>query len=183
MQETGVITAKQIGEVDITAIATENPSIKAMCRVFVVRDMEDSEIHFDSSLNVNSLEVSGIDYNGNTAIDIKEKIITNLEIEIVNYQNQKLQDTDIVGTGSKILVKEDEKVLRRYQIIIYGDANSDGKINSVDLLVLQRHILEIEKLEGIFQKACNIAKNGKKPTSVDLLLIQRHILNLQTIEQ
>ena len=183
MQETGVITAKQIGEVDITAIATENPSIKAMCRVFVVRDMEDSEIHFDSSLNVNSLEVSGIDYNGNTAIDIKEKIITNLEIEIVNYQNQKLQDTDIVGTGSKILVKEDGKILRKYQIIIYGDANGDGKINSVDLLVLQRHILEIENLDGIFKKACNIAKNGKKPTSVDLLLIQRHILNLQTIEQ
>jgi len=59
----------------------------------------------------------------------------------------------------------------------------DGKINSVDLLVLQRHILEIENLDGIFKKACNIAKNGKKPTSVDLLLIQRHILGLQTIEQ
>jgi len=123
VQETGVITAKQIGEVEITAIATENPAIKAMCRVFVVRNMEDSEIHFDSSLNVNSLEVSGIDYDQNTVADIKDKITTNLEIEIVDYQNQKLQDTDIVGTGSKILVKEDGKILRKYQIIIYGDAN------------------------------------------------------------
>ena len=68
-------------------------------------------------------------------------------------------------------------------MIIYGDSNGDGKINSIDLLILQRHILEIETIEPIFKKACNINKNGKKPTSVDLLLIQRHILNLQTIEQ
>ena len=94
-----------------------------------------------------------------------------------------MQDNDKVGTGSKIRVKEDDKVLREYQVIIYGDANGDGKINSIDLLVLQRHILEIEKIEPIFKKACNIAKNGKKPTSIDLLLIQRHILGLQIIEQ
>lgn len=145
--------------------------------------MDDSEIHFDTSLTVTSLEVSGIDISENTVADIKQKITTDLEIEIVNYQNQILQDTDIVGTGSKIRVKEAGKILRQYQIIIYGDSNGDGKINSVDLLVLQRHILEIEPIEEIFRKACNINKNGKKPSSVDLLLIQRHILGLQMIEQ
>ena len=67
--------------------------------------------------------------------------------------------------------------------MLYGDINGDGKINSVDLLVLQRHILEIQTIEEIFQKAGNINKNGKKPTSVDLLLIQRHILELQIIKQ
>ena len=67
--------------------------------------------------------------------------------------------------------------------MLYGDINGDGKINSIDLLVLQRHILEIEKIEGVAYKAGNINKNGKKPTSVDLLLIQRHILGLKIIEQ
>lgn len=181
--QNGVITAKQIGETDIAVVASENPEIKAYCKVIVVRKMEDSEIHFDSSLAVNSLEISGIDYAQNTVADIKNKITTDLEIEIVNYENRTLQDTDLVGTGSKIYVKEDGNILREYQIIIYGDANGDGKINSVDLLVLQRHILEIKKLNPIFKKACNIAKNGKKPTSVDLLLIQRHILKLQIIKQ
>ena len=183
VQQRGVITAKQIGETEITVFANENPEIKASIKVIVVRKMEDSEIHFDSSLSVNSLEISGIDYKENTVADIKDKITTNLQIEIVNYENKILQDTDLVGTGSKIYVKEDDKILREYKIIIYGDANGDGRINSVDLLVLQRHILEIEKIEPIFRKACNIGKNGKKPTSVDLLLIQRHILKLQIIEQ
>lgn len=183
IQEKGMITAKQEGEATIMASSNENPSIQTECKLIVVRQMDDSEIHFDSSLTVNSLEISGIDYNKNTVADMKQKITTDLEIEIVNYKNEILQDTDMVGTGSKIQVKEDGQILRQYQIIVYGDANGDGKINSVDLLVLQRHILEIEPIEEIFRKASNINKNGKKPTSVDLLLIQRHILGLQIIEQ
>ncbi len=183
IQEQGIITAKQEGETILIATANENPNIQAKCQLKVVRKIEDSEIHFDSSLTVNNLEISGLDVNQNTVADMKQKITTNLEIEIVNYQNQILQDQDIVGTGSKIGIKENGSLLRQYQILLYGDANGDGKINSIDLLVLQRHILEIEEMDGIFKKATNIHKNGKKPSSVDLLLIQRHILGLQKIEQ
>lgn len=181
--ENGVITAKQEGTTSLIASSKENPNILAECILYVVRKMDDSEISFETPLKVNSLEISGIEYDNNKVSDIKEKIKTDLEIEVVNYKNEILQEKDPVGTGSKILVKEDGKVLRKYQIIIYGDANGDGKINSVDLLVIQRHILEIEPLEDIFRKASNINKNGKKPTSIDLLLIQRHILDLQLIEQ
>ena len=181
--ENGIITAKKEGSTNLIASSKENPNILAECKLYVVRKMDDSEIYFDSPLKVNSLEVSGIEYDNNKVSDIKEKIKTDLEIQIVNYKNEILQEKDSVGTGSKILVKEDGKLLRKYQIIVYGDANGDGKINSVDLLVIQRHILEIEPLEEIFRKASNINKNGKKPTSIDLLLIQRHILDLQLIEQ
>ncbi len=145
--------------------------------------MEDSEIHFDSSLTVNSLEVSGIDYKENTVADILNKITTDLEVDIVNYKDELLTNEDIVGTGSKIRIKENGKILRQYKIIIYGDATGDGKINSFDLLVIQRHVLEIEPLEEIFRKASNISKNGKNPNSLDLLLIQRHILELEPIKQ
>lgn len=183
VDEKGEITAHQEGESTIIAMAEEDNSIRQECQVVVVRKMEDSEIHFDSSLTVNSLEVSGIDYHKNTVAAIKESITTDLEVELVNAQNEILQDTAVVGTGNKIRIKESGKVLREYKIIVYGDSNGDGKINSVDLLVLQRHILEIQPIEEIYRKASNINKTGKKPTSVDLLLIQRHILGLQIIEQ
>lgn len=179
----GFITANQEGETLIVVASKENSNIKANCKLYVVRKMEDSEIHFDTSLNVNSLEISGINYDENTAKDIKQKIITDLEIEIVNTKGKILSDTDIVGTGTKVQIKENGKLLREYKIILYGDSNGDGKINSVDLLVLQRQILEIQPIEEIYRKASNISKNGKKPTSVDLLLIQRHILGLKIIEQ
>ena len=179
----GLISAHKEGETTIYAISEENANIKKGCKIVVVRKMEDAEIHFDSSLNVNSLEISGIDYEENTVADIKSKITTDLEIEIVNNKDEVLAETDIVGTGSKIRIKENGNILREYIILIYGDVNGDGKINSVDLLVLQRHILEMEKMEGIYIKAANTRKDGKKPTSVELLLIQRHILGMQIIEQ
>ena len=183
VDENGVITAKQEGETIISGIARENSEVKQDCKVIVIRKMEDSEIHFDSSLTLNSSEISGINYNKNTVSDIKQLITTNLEIEIVNNKNEILADKEFVGTGSKIRIKENGQILREYQIIIYGDVNGDGKINSIDLLVLQRHILEIQPLEGICLKAGNVRKTGSKPSSVDLLLIQRHILEIQIIEQ
>lgn len=183
IQEKGIITANQEGECIIFAKSKENENIQAQCNVIVVRQMDDSEIHFDSSLTVNSLEISGIKEKQNTVAEIKQKITTDLEIQIVNHKNEILKDSDLVGTGSKIQVKENGNILRQYQIILYGDNNGDGKINSIDLLVLQRHLLEIEPIQEIFRKASNIRKNGNKPSSIDLLLIQRHILGLQEIEQ
>ena len=183
IDENGVITAQKEGETIIYAISEENENIKAKCKITVVRKMQEAEVQFTAPLILNNLDVSGIDYNQNTVGDIKNNIISNLEIVIVNSNNEILSDDAIIGTGNKIQVKEDGKILKEYQIIIYGDVNGDGKINSVDLLVLQRHILEIETLDDIYQKSANIRKNGNKPSSVDLLLIQRHILVLQIIKQ
>lgn len=183
VDEHGNIEAKQEGIATITVKSKENEKIKKECNVTVVRKMEDWEIHFDSSLNINSLEISGIDYDKNKVIDLKNLITTDLDLEFVNYKEENLEDNDIVGTGTKILVKENGLLLREYKIIVYGDSNGDGKINSTDLLVLQRHILELKKLDSIFMKASNVRKTSSKPSSVDLLLIQRHILGFQEIEQ
>lgn len=183
IDENGVITAQKEGETIIYAISEENENIKAKCKITVVRKMQEAEVQFTAPLILNNLDVSGIDYTQNTVGDIKNNIISNLEIVIVNSNNEILSDDAIIGTGNKIQVKEDGKILKEYQIIVYGDVNGDGKINSVDLLVLQRHILEIETLDDIYQKSANIRKNGNKPSSVDLLLIQRHILGLQIIKQ
>ena len=183
IDENGVITAQKEGETTIYAIAEENEDIKAECKIIVVRKMQESEVQFKAPLSLNDLDVSGIDYTQNTVEDIKRKIISNLEIEIVNSNNEVLEEDQLVGTGNKIQAKENGKVLREYQIILYGDVNGDGKINSVDLLVLQRHILEIETLGEIYQKSANIRKTANNPSSVDLLLIQRHILGLQIILQ
>lgn len=183
IDEDGIIIAKQIGETNVIASSKENADIKSICRVIVVRKMEDSEIHFEAPLKVNILEVSGINYKENTVSNIKKLIRTELEIDIVNNKGQLLEDVDLVGTGSKIRVKEDGKILREYKVILYGDNNGDGKINGIDLLVLQRHILEIERMSDIYMKSANIRKTAPKPTSIDLLLIQRHILEIQFIEQ
>ncbi|MCI9063940.1 MAG: SH3 domain-containing protein, partial [Clostridia bacterium] len=183
IEQDGEITAKTQGSTIINVTSDENSNIKVECKLFVVRKMDESEVIFDSSIKLDGLNISGIDYKNNTVLYIKNKISTDLDIEVVNNKNQILKDEDLIGTGSKIRLKEDGKILREYTIILYGDANGDGKINSIDLLVLQRHILEIELLQNIYKEAANIRKTANKPTSIDLLLIQRHILELQIIQQ
>ena len=178
----GNIIAKDIGNTKIF-VKSLDTNIQKSIEIQVIEKLDESEISFDESLVINANEISGIDYKNNTVNNFKQLIKTDYEIKIFNFKDEELEDADLIGTGSKVKIYKDNNILREYKIILYGDVTGDGKINSVDLLVLQRHILELEKFDGIFLKAGNINKNGKNPSSVDLLLIQRHILNLKIIEQ
>ena len=180
----GKITAIKEGKTKII-VKSEDSKIEKQIEITVRKKLDENELKFDENLTIKGNIISGFDYKNMTVENIKKYITTNYKIQIENYKGEILQDKNLSGTGSKIkIIKEDtSEILAEYQVLLYGDINGDGKINSIDLLVLQRHILEIEKIDDIFRKAGNINKNGKKPTSVDLLLIQRHILELKEIEQ
>ena len=166
-----------------------NNLIQKSVEVKVIKKLTEDELKFDESLTIQGNIISGFNYNNMTAENIKNYITTIYEIKIENYSGETIENNQLVGTGSKIKIirttqtNNTTETIAEYTVVLYGDVNGDGKINSVDLLVLQRHILEIQTIDEIFQKAGNINKNGRKPTSVDLLLIQRHILGLQIINQ
>ena len=166
-----------------------NNLIQKSVEVKVIKKLTEDELKFDESLTIQGNIISGFNYNNMTAENIKKHITTIYEIKIENYSGETIENNQLVGTGSKIKIirttqtNNTTETIAEYTVVLYGDVNGDGKINSVDLLVLQRHILEIQTIDEIFQKAGNINKNGRKPTSVDLLLIQRHILGLQIINQ
>lgn len=182
IDEAGNIEAKKQGETTIT-IKTDENAIEKQVKVTVLKKLEENEVIF-TDLTVNGNEISGLAIPNNTVGNIKNKIETQYEIEIYNKKGEVLLEEQLVGTGAQIWLKDEQnQLVAKYDVIVYGDLNGDGKINSIDLLILQKHILEIEPLEGVFYKAGNINKNGKKPSSVDSLLIQRHILDLKKIEQ
>ncbi len=183
VDDTGTISAISEGNTKII-LKPEDSDITKEIEVTVVPKIGDNEIIFDKSLNVQQNEITGWNIKNLTVEKIKEMINTKYTIEIYNNKGELLTDEKFAGTGSKIRIVDDNGIIKmEYEIIIYGDVNGDGKINSVDLLVLQRHILEIDKLKGVQLKAGNINKNGQNPTSLDLLIIQRHILEIQLIEQ
>ena len=178
----GNLTGISEGNTNIIVSAEEGKITKSI-KVTVTRKLEDGEIIFDESLKINGNEITGLENKNNTADKIINKIQTNYAVEIYNKEGKKLTGNDLVGTGGIIKILENDLLIAEYEIILYGDANGDGKINSVDLLVIQRHILEIQKLQSVYLKAGNVRKNNKNPSSVDCLLIQRHILGLQNLEQ
>lgn len=184
INQDGKITAIREGTTKIIVTSDENNQIEKQIEIKVIKKLTEEELKFDESLKIEGNIISGFNYKDMSVDNIKKQITTKYEIQIENYKGEKIEKKQLVGTGSKIKVlNEKQETIAEYIVVLYGDVNGDGKINSVDLLVLQRHILEIEKIDDIFQRAGNINKNGKKPTSVDLLLIQRHILELQIIKQ
>lgn len=176
----GKIVAVKEGKTKINA-TTEEGGFKGEIEVIVVKKLGEDEITFDESLKVVQNEITGLDIEKLKVEDIKEKIQTLYNIKIYDYKGNELTDGQMVGTGSKIRIVDDNDVIKmEYYIIIYGDVNGDGKINSLDLLVLQRHILEIEKLNGLFLKARKYKQKRPKPYLTRLTNYTKAYINLET---
>ena len=188
VDENGLITATKTGNTNIKVCADEDENISQSISVNVIEKISEEDLSFSTNIKVDGNEITGIEEENQTVEKLLENIMTSEKyvVKIVDKEGKALEDGDLVGTGAKVQIftnTDTQNMVAEYSIIIYGDVDGNGKINSVDLLKLQRHILEIEELDFLSQKAGNINKNGKKPTSVDLLLIQRHILGLKQIEQ
>lgn len=145
--------------------------------------VSDNIIGVNLPLKLDNNYIIGIPYDKNTVNNIKSNIFSDYEMEIVNNNNEVLSESDRVGTGSKLLIKASGKILKEYDFVLYGDCNGDGKINSLDLFLLQRYILRQSNLDEIYKKSANISKKTNGPSSVDLLLIQKHILKINIISQ
>lgn len=91
---------------------------------------------------------------------------------------------DIVGTGSIITVTDNEtgEELYRRTVVIFGDVNGNGKINTNDFMMIKRHIYRETYLEGIYYFAGDINGNGAINTN-DFMMIKRHIYKQSFISQ
>lgn len=178
----GEITAVSKGETVINVKSAKNENIIAKCNVRVIEVDEGVYFEIDESITLNGDEISGVDML--TVGEFKELINTNLVVEFYDNSGKLLDDDSLLGTGYRLCVKNVENVeVYNYYFIIYGDVNGDADINALDVLVLQKYILEIRQLDGLFLKAGNISKNGELPNSLDVLKVQKHILEIKFIEQ
>ncbi|MFA9465658.1 MAG: SH3 domain-containing protein [Velocimicrobium sp.] len=111
-----------------------------------------------------------------------ETLLSKMDIADANvkvYQSDKEITSGYVGTGSMIRIRDtSDQVLEEYTILIYGDINGDGKISIADLLKMQKVILGLEQVDGVYSMATDANQDGK--TSIaDLLKIQKTLLKLK----
>lgn len=179
--QNGTITAVAEGTTKII-VKSEDGLIKNSCDIIVSKIQDGVYLEFDETIKVNGDELSEIPLDKLQVSQIKELINTNLTLEFYNTKDELLGDNDIVGTGSKLVVKNSENTeIYKYVFIVYGDLNGDGIINSLDVLVIQKYILELKTMTGVFLKAGNISQNGNLPSALDVLKIQKHILEIKQI--
>lgn len=111
----------------------------------------------------------------------KNLTVTNGSIKVLKFDGT--EKTGNVGTGDQVRVYDAAGTLKStHDVIIYGDTNGDGKVNALDLLRVQKNILKISQLEGIYSTSADTSKDGKI-NALDLLQIQKQVLKIGVIKQ
>ena len=123
---------------------------------------------------INDLYLSGVEEN--TPVTYLSNLIkqSNTDVNIVINNKDNTLNNGILKTGDKITIKN-TTYEKTYTIVIRGDNNGDGKINALDMLRIQKHILKYMNLENEYLEACDTNYDGEI-SAVDMLRIQKHIL-------
>ena len=74
-------------------------------------------------------------------------------------------------------------MFQTYQLVVYGDVNGDGQINVLDMIKVNRHILELSKISGCYLVAADANRAEDGVNVLDMIIINRHTLGLSTIRQ
>ena len=75
----------------------------------------------------------------------------------------------------------DGDAVLKQTIIVRGDNTGDGKVNVLDILNAQRHILGLGSLNGEFKTASDVNGNGKIDIT-DILAMQRDVLGIEKLK-
>ena len=126
---------------------------------------EDEIIDIDVIMNN-----TGIKYNGDYIYGIYEStninsLINNVE-KISEFASASIKDKDgnaknngIFKTGDVVTISN-SKESASYTVVIYGDANGDGAIESLDYLAILRHMYNYDRLEGVYASAADANHDG-----------------------
>ncbi|MBR1529739.1 MAG: Ig-like domain-containing protein [Oscillospiraceae bacterium] len=174
VDEVGIITAVSAGTAEITAKAGD---VTVSCTV-TVKASEQPEISAQQTIQEGKstvLSISGYDgsvtwVSSDTEIaDISaDGTLTGIKAGIADIYAM-LDNGKTISV--KITVTSAESLL--------GDANLDGNINILDVIVINRAVLGKENLSAEQIKAADVNKNNV-PDSVDSLTIMKYIVGLVT---
>ena len=130
--------------------------------------------------NSNTTKAQIVDSNIKAIPNICAKDLAN-ELKITNYEitkdGNKKADTDIIGTGYKLVDKTNNK---EYIIIVLGDVNGDGQVKATDYMKIKNYIMGTSSLTEIEKKAADVTKDGEIKAT-DYMKIKNHIMGTSTI--
>lgn len=134
-----------------------------------------------ASLSVKDGYLYGISTQTNidTYISKLQSIDNSIQIDIDT--NAHTNDQHYITTDMKLTITSLSGKTYSYLTVIKADVNCDGKISSVDYVLIKNHILKIKALSGAASLAADV-NTDTKISSVDYVLIKNHILGLSQIK-
>jgi mannosyl-glycoprotein endo-beta-N-acetylglucosaminidase len=100
---------------------------------------------------------------------------------IVKNSDNSIKNNGFIGTNDIITFRYNSEEIS-YRAVIYGDINGDGKINTLDLLIVQKQILNLRSLSTFEYIAADVSRD-RVVNTLDLLKVQKDILDIAKIYQ
>ena len=130
------------------------------------------------SINQSAMKVSKI--KAGTTVSSLLAFIDQKEYAQVYSGTTVVSGDKLVGTGMKLCIVDNGKILKTYTIIVTGDTNGDGKINITDMIAVKAHILKKSILSGVYANAGDVNGDGKINIT-DFIKIKANLLGKDTI--
>ena len=111
--------------------------------------------------------------------DLRNKITLasgySVQIDYIEKNGKKL-----LYTGGIVKIMHGSTVYKEFTIVVIGDTNGDGEINSADLLRIRQHLLRTKLLTGAYFLASDVNPDTNI-NSADLLRVRQHLLGTRYI--
>ena len=101
-------------------------------------------------------------------------------ILIKDVNGNVLNSDDKITTGSRIYLNNNGSVIDSATLIIKGDTDGNGVIDVLDMEAIQKDVLGISSLSGVYRKAALIT-DSEEISVLDMEAIQKDILGLESI--
>lgn len=179
----GKVVPKKEGETTITVKLT-GTILFDTAKLVVKKNESGKMININSGCKYafNGETINKVDAN-TTVENFKNNITTDYTIEYIDSTGKTLNNSEIIGTGTTIRILDNSTEIFKYNVIIYGDVDGNGKINLLDALKIQKHYVGLEELKSSFLEAASVINRNQKVGLLDALRIQKQYVGLEDIVQ
>lgn len=134
---------------DTTKTLTALKEGKTIINIMVDTDGYEGEIEvvINSNLKIDEDSKKVFLNNPITLADYKKNI--DLTIKIYNNNEEELSDNDYVGTGYKTEVFENDKLIKEYVNVLFGDVNGDAKVDISDVAKIYAIVMETTQRDNL----------------------------------
>jgi hypothetical protein len=169
--DAGVVTAIEIGTVDITATTHDNA--KAACTVTIKADKIGSAKYLIGGGLLSCVA------KRTSVSAFKASLLNGADTKVYKADGTEI-DSGTVATGMSVALTVGGTERDRLSIIVNGDTNGDGQISISDYTLTRYDILALKALSGAYKAAGDVNGDGKVSIS-DYTLIRYDILGLKSI--
>ncbi len=116
----------------------------------------------------------------NMTVSSLSSVICNDEFIVLNAEGAELSEMDKIGTGTFIAVMVDGVMTDSVTVVINGDVDGTGTVDSTDYLRIKSAFLNLHTLEGAYLAASDTNADGEI-NATDYLQIKSHFLGTYSL--